>query len=190
MARSLTDGVNPDDIVDSDEEVGSPNFMIDDTYGVTSGYGDYSLVERKVAHRMGKVEDGVNNGKVIRYIKWDVCPPFAYGSTVFEILRNYSKTVSLAKFKKMEKVTDFKQVEQIYKDIQTTIDKCLKDINLSQTTKDNCDALNEIAKMKHTIKQMYDLLENAKELHEEIKGKHRLSMKEGEPKKHRMKLEE
>lgn len=190
MAKSLTDGVNPEDIVDLGEEIGSPNFMIDDTYAVSGSYGDYALVERKIAHRLGKVEDGVNNGKVIRYIRWDICSPFAYGSTVFDIFRNYSKTVSLAKFKKLEKATDFKQVEQIYKDIQITIDKCLKDINLSQNTKDNCDVLNEIAKMKNQIKKMEELHSGAVTLYEEIKGKHRLSMKEGQPPKHRMKLEE
>ena len=66
--KRLTDGVDENDIVDLTdvEELNEPNILIDEEFGITGKSYDYAVVQRKIAHRTGTVEDGVNNGKVIK----------------------------------------------------------------------------------------------------------------------------
>ena len=117
--KPLSESVDASEIVVTDEEMGTVNFMIDEDYACSGNYGDYSLVERKIAYRTGKPEDGENEGKVIQYIKWEVVTPHSYGKTPFAILENYGEYINLKKFKKLNKEKDFDEVKQIYLDTQS-----------------------------------------------------------------------
>ena len=188
--KSLSESVDASEIVVTDEEMGTVNFMIDDDYGCTGSYGDYQLVERKVAYRTGKPEDGENEGKVIQYIKWEVVTPHSYGRTPFAILENYAEYINLKKFKKLNKEKDFDSVKQIYLDTQSTIRKAMKSTQFSSDIVEHGTLINEIAELKAKLKSINDVLKDADELRELIKEKRRIVISETEPKKHRTKKEE
>lgn len=191
MAKiNLASTVREEEIVDSNEEVGSPNFMIDDTYGCSGGYGDYALVERKVALRTGKPEDGENEGKVIRYIKWDTVQPHSYGRTPFDILKNYADYINLKKFKQLNKSNNFDDVKQIYIDTQNTIRQALKSSQFTDDIKQQATLVNEIAELKSKLSEINKVFEEADELRELIKSKRKIIITDTEPKKHRIKKEE
>ena len=188
--QTLADTVDESEIVDLGEEVNQPNFMIDDECGISGGYGDYALVQRKIAHRTGKEEDGVNNGKVIRYVTWVTVQPHSYGRTPFDILNNYMEYISLQKFKKLNKSNNFNDVKQIYLDTKQTIRDCLKSSQFADDIKHQGALVDEIVQLKDELKRIKSILSEADELHELIKDKRRIIISDTEPKKHRVKLEE
>lgn len=188
--KSLSESVDASEIVITDEEMGTVNFMIDDDYGCTGGYGDYQLVERKVAYRTGKPEDSENEGKVIQYIKWEVVTPHSYGRTIFDILNNYAEYINLKKFKKLNKCSNFDEVKQIYLDTQSTIRKALKSTEFTSDVKTQATLIDEIAELKDKLKEVNDVLVEADELRDLIKSKRRIIVGETTEKKHRVKLEE
>ena len=187
--KSLVETINPDEIIISDEEVGTVNFMIDDNFAIQGSYGDYALVERKIKYRTGKEEDGVNNGKVIQYIGWDVVTPHSYGRTPFDILNNYAEHINLKKFKQLNKETDFNAVKQIYLDTQSIIREAMKSTQFSSDIIEHGTLINEIAELKAKLKAINNVLAEADELREMVKEKRRVVIAETEPKKHRLKLE-
>lgn len=188
--QTLADTVDESEIVDLNEEVNAPNFLIDDEYGIQGSYGDYALTQRKIAHRTGKEEDGVNNGKIIKYITWVTVQPHSYGRTPFDILENYMNYVSLQKFKKLNKSNNFNDVKRIYIDTQQTVRDCLKSTQFTQDIKQQGTLINEINQLKEELKKVRAILTEADELRELIKDKRRIIVGETEPKKHRLKLEE
>ena len=191
MAKeTLASTVRPEDIIISNEEVGTPNFMIDEDYAIQGGYGDMALVERKIKYRTGKAEDGDNEGKVIQYIGWDTVSPHSYGRTIFDILNNYAEYVNLKKFKKLNKCSNFDEVKQIYLDTQDTIRRALKSSEFTSDIKTQATLIDEIAELKAKLKEVNDVLAEADELRDLIKSKRRIIVGETEPKKHRVKLEE
>ena len=191
MAKeTLASTVSEEDIIDLGEEENAPNFLIDENYGGLGRYGDIALVERKIAYRTGKPEDGVNEGKVIRYIKWTNVEPHTYGRTIFDVLNNYDKYVSHIKFKQLNKSQNFDDVKQIYLDTQATIRQALKSSQFTDDIKQQGTLLNEIADLKSKLKSINSVLEEAEELRELIKSKRRIIVGETEPKKHRTPKEE
>ena len=188
--KSLSESVDASEIVVTEEEMGTVNFMIDDDYACSGNYGDYSLVERKIAYRTGKQEDGENEGKVIQYIKWEVVSPHSYGRTPFAILENYAEYINLKKFKKLNKEKDFDAVKQIYLDTQSTIRKKMKSTQFTSDIVEHGTLIDEIAELKAKLKEVNDVLAEADELRDLIKSKRRIIIGETEPKKHRLKLEE
>ena len=191
MAKeTLASTVRPEDIIVSNEEVGAPNFMIDEYYAIQGGYGDMALVERKIKYRTGKAEDGENEGKVIQYIGWDTVSPHSYGRTIFDILNNYAEYINLKKFKQLNKEKDFDEVKQIYLDTQSTIREALKSTELTSDIKTQATLIDEIAELKAKLKEVNDVLVEANELRDLIKSKRKIIIAETEPKKHRLKLEE
>ena len=191
MAKeTLASQVRPEDIVRLGEEVNPPNFLIDDDFGCIGSYGDYALVERKLAYRTGKAGDGVNEGKVIQYTKWDVVTPHSYGRTIFDILNNYAEYINLKKFKKLNKCTNFDAVKQIYLDTQSTIRKAMKSTQFTSDIVEHGTLIDEITELKAKLKEVNDVLAEADELRDLIKSKRRIIIGETEPKKHRLKLEE
>jgi len=188
--QTLADTVDESEIVDLGEEVNQPNFLIDDEFGWVGGYGDLSLVQRKISLRTGKEDDGENNGKVIRYVNWVVVSPHSYSKTPFGILENYRDYVSLRNFKKFNKEKDWDKIKQVYDDINNTIKSCLKSSEFTAEIKHQGEMVNEIAQLKSELKQVKDILAEADELRELIKSKRRIIVGETEPKKHRIKLEE
>ena len=188
--QSLAETVDEEDIIIDDGISSEPNILIDDNFGIRGNYGDYSLVERKIAYRTGKPEDGENEGKVIQYIKWEVVSPHSYGKTPFAILENYGEYINLKKFKKLNKEKDFDSVKQIYLDTQSTIRKAMKSTQFSSDIVEHGTLINEIAELKAKLKSINDVLKDADELRELIKEKRRIVISETEPKKHRTKKEE
>lgn len=188
--KSLAETVNSDEIIISDEEVGTVNFMIDDTYAIQGSYGDYALVERKIKYRTGKEEDGINNGKVIQYIGWDTVQPHSYGRTPFDILKNYADYINLKKFKQLNKSSNFDDVKQIYLDTQNTIKQSLKSSQFTDDIKQQATLVNEIAELKSKLSEINKVFEEADELRELIKSKRKIIITDTEPKKHRIKKEE
>lgn len=188
MAKiNLASTVREEDIVDSNEEVGSPNFMIDDTYGCSGGYGDYALVERKVALRTGKPEDGENFGKVIRYIRWDTVQPHSYGKTPFDIFNNYAEYINLKKFKQLNKSSDFNELKQIYLDTQSTIRQALKSSQLADDIKQKASLVSEIEEIKGMLSDARKVFGEVTELRQLVKDSRKIivSDMENKPKQHR-----
>ena len=191
MAKeTLASQVDPSEIIISNEEVGTPNYLIDDTYAISGQYGDFALVERKTKYRTGKAEDGVNEGKVIQYIGWDTVSPHSYGRTPFDILENYANYINLKKFKQLNKSQNFDDVKQIYLDTQSTIRKAMKSTQFTSDIIEHGTLINEISELKAKLKAINDVFKDADELRELIKDKRRIIIAETEPKKHRLKLEE
>lgn len=191
MAKeTLASTVNEEDIVDLGEEENAPNFLIDENYGGLGRYGDIALVERKIAYRTGKAEDGINEGKVIRYIKWTNVEPHTYGRTIFDVLNNYDKYVSHIKFKQLNKSQNFDDVKQIYLDTQSTIRQALKSSQFTDDIKQQGTLIDEIELLKSKLKKVDSILAEADELHELIKNKRKIVINDTESKKHRVKLEE
>lgn len=178
------------ELVITDEEVNSPNYLIDETYGISGGYGDFALVERKIKKRTGTVADGENFGKQIQYVGWDVVRPHGYGRTIFDILENYAEHINLKKFKQLNKCNDFNAVKQIYLDTQSTIRNAMKSTQFSSDIIEHGTLINEIAELKAKLKAINNVLAEADELREMVKEKRRIVIQETEPKKHRLKLEE
>ena len=184
--QSLAETVDDSEIIDSGEILGEPNILIDDEYGISGGYRDYALVVKKIAHRTGKVEDGENEGKVIRYVKWE---DVSYAGTIFDCLRSYQDITNLTKIKALKNCKDYLEIEKIYKETNAKINQFLKHQDMSKETK---DALN----LMDTINQLHDELNKAKEVIKDandfkawIKEKRQILISDTEPKKHRIKLE-
>ena len=131
--QSLAETVDDSEIVDSGEVVAEPNIIIDGEYGISGGYRDYALVVKKIAHRTGKVEDGENEGKVIRYTKWE---DVSYAGTIFECLRSYQDITNLTKIKALKNCKDYLELEKIYKETNARINQLLKHQDMSKETKD------------------------------------------------------
>ena len=187
--KRLTDGVDENDIVDLTdvEELNRPNMMIDEDYAISGCYGDYALVQRKIAHRTGKVEDGVNNGKVIKYTTWITVQPHSYGGTPFDILENYRDYVSLQRFKKLDKENDFGAIRKIYDDIGVTVAKFFKSTEFTKEIKQQGALINEITQLKEELSRIKSILKEADELHELVKAKRKIVIDDTEPKKPKFK---
>lgn len=124
MAKtSLKDTVHESEIVISNEVRNTPNFAIDEDYGIIGKYLDYALVRRKVAHRRGKEEDGENNGKVIRYTNWE---ELSYSSTIEGALLSYARRKELEDFTMLSQCTDINKLTEIRSNIESNINKVLK----------------------------------------------------------------
>ena len=182
MAKEL-DKTN---VVDLGEITSEPNILIDDEWGISGGYRDYALVTKKVAHRTGKAEDGENEGKVIRYEKWD---DVLYCGTIFECLRSYQDVVNLSKIKALKNCKDYLEIEKIYKSTNATINSFLKHQDMAEESKDIAKLLDTISQLQLELKRVHTILAEADELHEKIKEKRQILIKDTEPKKHRVKLE-
>lgn len=177
MARgkmSLAETVDEKDIVDLGEEINIPNILIDSNFGISGGYGDYALVQKKVAYRTGKEEDGINNGKVIKYLKWE---DVNYAGNIVGIFNNYLNYVSLNKIKKLKKCDDFKVVADIYNEIQKTLTSCIKNICVSKDVKSSGLLIDELSSLKDDIAYIKSVRKEAEILEKMIKEKRKIIVK-------------
>ena len=181
--QTLADMVDESEIIISDEVVSEPNLMITEDYGISGGYRDYALVQRKIAHRTGKEEDGENCGKVIRYTKWE---DVNYAPTIFKCLQNYFDYVNLSKFKQLKFEQNFDKVREIYESTQSDIKKCLKDISLSKATTLCGELIDEIDKLKSELDESRAVIKEINDFREEFKKSRQILIKDTEPKKHRI----
>ena len=184
--QSLAETVDDSEIVDSGEILGEPNILIDDEYGISGGYRDYALVVKKIAHRTGKVEDGENEGKVIRYVKWE---DVSYAGTIFECLRSYQDITNLTKIKALKNCKDYLEVEKIYKETNAKINQFLKHQDMSKETKDAISLIDTINQLRGTLNEAKGLIKEVNDFKAWMKAKRAELFKNVEPTKHRVKLE-
>lgn len=189
MARgkqSLAETVDEEDIIIDDEISCEPNIIIDDDYGIRGKYLDYALVVKKVAHRTGKVEDGENEGKVIRYETWE---NVLYGKTIFDCLHIYQDVTNLSKIKALNNCKDFNVIEKIFKDTNRKIDNYLKCQTISKEADEALSLLDTINQLKFELKEAKEVIKDANDFKAWLKEKKQIIIKDVEPTKHRMKLE-
>jgi hypothetical protein len=172
--------------IDLGEVVGEPNILIDDDYGISGNSRDYALVVKKIAHRTGKVEDGENEGKVIRYTKWE---DVSYAGTIFECLRSYQDITNLTKIKALKNCKDYLEVEKIYKETNAKINQFLKHQDMSKETKDAISLIDTINQLHDELNKAKEVIKDANDFKAWIKEKRQILISDTEPKKHRMKLE-
>lgn len=187
MAKeTLASTVDEKDIVDLGE-VGTVNYMIDENYAITGDEYDYALVEKKVAYKTGKKEDGVNEGKVIKYTTWQTVKTHIYSNTPFGVLENYAKYIVGNKFKKLNRSNNFDDVRQIYLDTQATIRKALESSQFTDDINQKGKLVDEIVELKAELKKVRAILKEADELHELVKAKRKIVIDDTEPKKPKFK---
>lgn len=180
------------DIIQTDEESGSiPFFLIDDEYGISGNYRDYSLVVKKRTTRAATIDDCEDyNEKYISYILWS---SVAYCSNLKSIFECYVKIKGLSKSKKLRKSQDYQELIHIYEDIYSHIKIAFQYENLPLKIEKICDLTDEEYKIRNKIDILNDqyalLLRKSNELEKLIKEKRSMIIKEMEPKKHRIKLE-
>ncbi|MDF2950459.1 MAG: hypothetical protein K0S18_42 [Anaerocolumna sp.] len=164
MARgkqSLLELTAPENIIETNEEVGSiPFFDIDDEYAISGCYGDYALVIRKKASKTGKEENGEDNTKVYTYYRWD---ELKYDSKVYGIFDLYLKAKRLHSFKNMKRTNDIKELIKIEKEISDYVHNIL-DINTSEQFKTVCDLTDTVLFLKKQIEEARNTLSEYKKL--------------------------
>ena len=184
--QSLAETVDEDDIIIDDEISSEPNIIIDDNFGIRGKFLDYALVTKKVAHRTGKKEDGDNEGKVIRYEKWD---DVLYCKNIFECLHVYQEVTNLSKIKALNNSKDFNVVEKIFKDTNRKIDNYLQCQTISKEADEALNLLDTINQLKFELKEAKEVIKDANDFKKWLKEKKQIIIKDVEPTKHRMKLE-
>lgn len=183
--KATTKEVDEQDIIDLGEEVGTPNIIIDEEFGISGQSGDYALVQKKYSTRKGTEEDGINKDKTIRYINWTVVPTYKYGNSPYDILNNYMKYTTLTKIKSLRKGT-FKDVEAIIKNQHRLIALCIKEMRPDHQIKEYSDVLQETIKLKEQLEEAKSVIKEAEKLKQLIRDKRAIIIKDTEPKKHRM----
>ena len=172
--------------IDLGEVMCEPNILIDDEYGISGNSRDYALVVKKIAHRTGKAEDGENEGKVIRYTKWE---DVSYAGTIFECLRSYQDVTNLTKIKALKNCKDYLEIEKIYKETNDKINRFLKHQDMSKETKDAISLMDTINQLRGTLNEAKGLIKEVNDFKAWMKAKRAELFKNVEPTKHRMKLE-
>lgn len=188
MAKeTLLSTVDPSEVVDLGEEINIPNFQIDETYGIIVDEYNATLVERKIASRTGKEADGVNEGKVIRYISWTPVKAYIYGRDIFGALENYSKYVTAKKISELNKCTNFNEVKQIYLDTQSTIRQALESSQFADDIKQKAILVSEIEELKGMLNDARKVFGEVAELRQLVKDSRKIivSDMENKPKQHR-----
>ena len=183
--QSLADTVDESEIVE-EEITSDTNIIIDDEYGIKGKYRDYALVVKKVAHRTGKAEDGENEGKVIRYEKWE---DVLYCDSIFDCLRSYQDVTNLSKIKALKNCKDYLEIEKILKDTQATIRKALREWSMAKDNTECAMLMDEIAELRKQLNDSKDLIKEVNDFKAWMKSKRAELFKNVEPTKHRMKLE-
>ena len=168
--KSLAETVDEKDIVDLKEELNAPNILIDDEYGICENTLDYALVHKTIRYRTGTEEDGINNGKVLRYVSWEYVN---YAGSVMGILKNYFKVVELSSVSKLTKA-NIKEVAIIHKQIQETIDKAIENMGLSKNEQYSLNLVDQINDMKSKLKRVDYVLKEADDLYDLIKEKRKI----------------
>jgi hypothetical protein len=164
MARgrqSLIEITSPENIIETNEEVGSLPFLdIDDEYAVSGCYADMALVVRKKASKTGKEENGEDPSKVYTYYRWDELKYHSQLSGIFEI---YFKVKELNNLKKMPRTKDIKDILAIEQELVEYIHKVL-DINTNKQFKEVCDLTDTLLYLKEQINDAKNVLVEYKKL--------------------------
>lgn len=189
--QSLVEITTPENIIETNEEVGSiPFFDIDDEYAISGGYSDMALVIKKKASKTGKEDKGEDPNKVYTYYRWDELKYDSQLSGIFDI---YLKMKKLNAFKG-QRTKDIKELISIEQELSAYIHKIL-DIKINEQFKEVCDLTDTVLYLKEQIAEAKNVLSEYKKLIQESEHEFKEAKKiivENMPKekKHRVKLEE
>jgi hypothetical protein len=157
---SLIDTTNPEDIIETQEQVGSIPFMIiDEDYGISGCYADMALVIKKKASKTGKVENGEDPTKVYTYYRWD---ELKYDSKLSGVFDLYLKTKRLNAFKG-QRTKDIKDLIKIEEDLSNYVHSVL-DINENDKFKEVCNLTDTVLHLKQQIAESSKVLSEYKKL--------------------------
>ena len=170
------------DMLDNDDESAQPNFLITDDYGGIVQQKDYALVKRVLANRTGTKTDGENEGKVIKYYKWQ---KIAYVNSVFSVLQSYERVANAEKLRKLSMCKDYKIIGDIMRETQEEINNCIRQLGMTDNMTNNAKMIDDLKLLHSKLNQVNKVLEEADEFHELIKEKRQILIKDIEPKKHR-----
>ena len=174
------------DMLDNDDESAQPNFLITDDYGGIVQQKDYALVKRVLANRTGTKTDGENEGKVIKYYKWQ---KIAYVNSVFSVLQSYERVANAEKLRKLSMCKDYKIIGDIMRETQEEINNCIRQLGMTDNMTNNAKMIDDLKLLHSKLNQVNKVLEEADEFHELIKEKRQILIKDTEPKKHRTQKE-
>ena len=199
MAKvNLKDTVPDSEIIRLGEITSEPKYKFPDgKFGITGKYKDYSLVEKRIAYRTGKENDGANCGKVIEYETWEDYP--CYVSTLEGIFKSYASILNLTEFKAMKVNSSIGELVAIHKSTHDKINKALCGLDnfVTDTKEEICNLadtkqklLVEINELKAIKSNMSNMIASIDKMYAEIKEKRKIIVDVDKPKKHRMKLED
>ena len=195
--KSLKDTVPDNEIIRNGEVKNEPNYQIDDNYGITGGFRDYSLVKKRIAYRTGTEDDGVNCNRIIEYEIWEDVP--CYVSTLEGIFKSYAKIIDLTEFKTKKMMKNISALVEIHRNTQDMISKALKgiDIYMSKEQGEICSLadtkqrlLNDIKELQKQKNNITKILYDIDRMHKEVKKATAIIVDRNKPKKHRVKLED
>lgn len=188
MAKiTLKDSVNDDEIINLGEEVNAPNILLEESeesgYGISGGYGDYSLVVKQKAYRSVKDEDNVDSKyKVIEYITWNPYP--CYTSTLLNCINSWIEKRNLTKIRALKKA-NFSKVEEIVTETRELVNKVMKTLEINDNEKSNAIHTDNYNSILEETKRIKTIIKEAESLHELVKEKRQIIITDTEPKKHR-----
>jgi len=194
---SLKDSVKDSEIVRLGEIRNEPNYILDDDYGISGGYADYSLVKKRVAYRTGTIVDGINCDKVIEYISYDDAP--CYMPTITGIMESYARILNLSEFKTKKIMSSLGDLYAIQKNTASSISKALKgfDTPLNKTQNEVCELMDTKASLIEEIRLMKESMADFKKAKKDVDGyvevikeKYIYVMEKDKVKQHRVKLED
>jgi nitrogen regulatory protein PII-like uncharacterized protein len=189
---SLIETTRPENIIETNEEVGSlPFYNIDDEHGISGCYADYSLVVRKKASKTGKAENGEDPTKVYTYYRWDESK---YDSKIYGMFELYLKAMRLNKFKDMKRTNDIKELIKIEQELSDYVHQIL-DVNVNEQFKEVCNLTDSVLDLKQQIVEgkntLLELRKLCKETKDEIKEARKIIVENmPKEKKHRTPKEE
>lgn len=158
--KSLVELTAPENIIETNEEVGSiPFYDIDDTYGASGCYADLALVQKKKASKTGKAENGEDPNKVYTFFRWD---ELKYDSKFYGVLDLYLKEKRLKAFKSI-RTNDIKEIIRIEQELSDYIHSIL-DINANEKFKEVCNLTDTVLYLKQQIKEASSVLDEYKKL--------------------------
>lgn len=194
---SLRDSVKDSEIIRLGEVRNEPNYRIDENYGISGGYADYSLVKKRMACRKGTEDDGVNFEKVIEYEMWEDYP--CYMSTLEGIFKSYAKFLNLSEFKTKKMNGDINELVAIHRNTNDKINKALCGLDnfLNDTKEEVCNLadtkqklLSEINELKTIKNNMKNMISDIDKMYAEIKDKRKIIVDIDKSKKHKEVKEE
>lgn len=188
---SLKDTVDTSEITDLGEEINIPNIILEESaesgYGILGSSNDYSLVAKRIAYRSPKEEDNVDpKYKAIKYIKWEDYP--YYSNTLLGCVNGWIEKRSLTKVKALKKAK-FGEVEKIYNETRVMVRKAMKSLSINGNNTKEAMQMDNYNKLLEETNRIKSIIAEADSLHDLIKEKRKIVIKDTEPTKHRTKKE-
>lgn len=178
-------------IVETDKEEGQlPYFLIDDDWGIACDERNEILVRKRIASRT-VVNDDTNEKYVEQYTMWDsICYPSNFTNTINCYVDKKSKELK----KKITRTKDIKKVLEVENEIKNIIARSLKVDGVNKEFLSVTSILDERTKLEEELKLLRENKEKVElevdKLLTLVKEKRSIIIKEIEPKKHRVKLED